>query len=92
MTTLTKFFKYKKNKTDFNKINLIKEIRETVDKIAQTELWFQMESDKNLIDSCIYQRELLLSRYQHLIKNAKLNNFEIPHKYILKSIKGEFTK
>lgn len=89
MLRLVKNIKNKKEKKEFEfyKTKLIKEIHKTVKKIYQTELWFQMESDKNLIDSCIYQRELLYSRYRHLIEKAKFSKIEINPQYLIKSLK-----
>ncbi|OCN02347.1 hypothetical protein A7X67_14560 [Clostridium sp. W14A] len=50
---------------------IIDSIRDVSRKLAYNECWFQTESDENLIDACIYQREELKSRYRYLLKLAK---------------------
>ena len=50
---------------------IIDSIREVSRQLSYNECWFQMESDENLIDACIYQREELKSRYRYLLKLAK---------------------
>ena len=42
--------------------------------MAKTDNWFQMESNDDLIEACIYQKEFLNSRYKYLINKVKLNN------------------
>ena len=51
--------------------NLLDEIKEVGRMLSCNEVWFQMECDENLIDSCIYQREALQARYRYLLAAAK---------------------
>ncbi|HHV33034.1 DUF2508 family protein [Caproiciproducens sp. LBM24188] len=53
------------------KQRLLEEIKEVVRLIACNDNWFEQESDENLIDACIYQREELYSRYRYLLKAAR---------------------
>lgn len=55
-------------------LELLEEIKEVCSEMAKTENWFQMESNDDLIEACIYQREFLNSRYKYLINKVKLNN------------------
>ena len=50
---------------------IVDAIRDVSRQLAYNECWFQLESDKNLIDACIYQREALRSRYRYLLELAK---------------------
>ncbi|MFU0833157.1 MAG: DUF2508 domain-containing protein [Oscillospiraceae bacterium] len=54
-----------------NRQQIIDAIRDISRRLAYNECWFQLESDENLIDACIYQREELKSRYRYLLKLAK---------------------
>lgn len=70
---------YKTEKNDIKANNkeiqsLIDEIRDVCRQMDQTEVWFQMESNSDLIDACIYQREVLKARYRYLISQARLQN------------------
>ncbi|XOQ44625.1 MAG: DUF2508 domain-containing protein [Clostridium sp.] len=56
---------------DINRQQIIDAIRDVSRQLAYNECWFQLESDENLIDACIYQREELRSRYRYLLKLAK---------------------
>ncbi len=55
-------------------LELLEEIKEVCSEMAKTENWFQMESNDDLIEACIYKREFLNSRYKYLINKVKLNN------------------
>jgi len=50
---------------------IIGAIRDVSRQLAYNDCWFQLESDENLIDACIYQRQELRSRYRYLLKLAK---------------------
>lgn len=56
---------------DLDRRQIIDAIRDVSRRLAYNECWFQLESDENLIDACIYQREELKSRYRYLLKLAK---------------------
>lgn len=53
---------------------LISEIRDVYSQLKYTEKWFQFEEDDDLIDACIYQREVLNAKYKYLIRKAKQEN------------------
>lgn len=77
MNILKKMEIHKKNKTsksDFKKRNdLIEEIKSICNEMDKTNLWFQMESDSDLIEACIHQREVLNARYRYLMNKIKLD-------------------
>ena len=50
---------------------IVDEIREVSRLIACNDCWFELESDENLIEACIYQRGELNSRYRYLLKSAR---------------------
>ena len=62
-----------KSKVEYNN-NLIREIHDVCRQIAQTELWFQMECNDDLIEACIHQREVLQAKYKYLVSKARENN------------------
>ena len=39
--------------------------------IAYNDMWFEMEDDNDLMEACIYQREILKARYRYLLRKAK---------------------
>ena len=41
------------------------------DELDKTEMWFECESDPDLIDACLYQKEQLNARYRYLLKKIK---------------------
>lgn len=67
--------RYKVNKSHFER-SLLKEIKKTTLSLFYTDMWFNIETDKDLIDSCIYQREALNARYATLLAQAKNNNMK----------------
>lgn len=91
MFPLINFIQNIKQKRTFqmNKASLTKEIHKTVSKLAQTDLWFQMEENENLIKSCVYQRNLLINKYQNLLSQAKIYNIKINPSYLINPTKGE---
>ena len=84
MMNLIKMIKPKNNTVNHTikkqNLELIEEIKEVCSEIAKTENWFQMESNIDLIEACIYQRECLNSKYKYLIKKFKLNNDKLNNK------------
>ncbi len=56
-----------------NRSNLVDEIKEVCRKLDQTETWFQMENDEDLIEACIHQGEVLNARYRYLLNRIKLD-------------------
>ncbi len=59
---------------NLHKKSLLEEIKKTSRSLSYTDMWFNCETDSDLIDSCIYQREALNARYSTLIMQAKNNN------------------
>lgn len=59
-------------------ISLLAEIKDVQRQLSCTERWFQMESDEDLIDACIYQREVLNARYRYLMRKAKRDKVYFP--------------
>ena len=53
---------------------LIRDIREVRRQLEAAHAYFAMESDEDLLDAAIYQREALHARYRHLLRLAKENN------------------
>lgn len=62
---------YEEEKSEPDGKGIVDAIREVVQQLAYNECWFQLESDENLIEACIYQREELKSRYRYLLNLAK---------------------
>ena len=58
-------------KSDADKQKLLLEIKEISRLLVYNEYWFQLESNTDLIDACIYQREELQARYRYLLSEAK---------------------
>ncbi len=50
---------------------LLQEIYEVNRLIHCNDVWFDAESDEDLIESCIYQRESLRARYRYLLAAAR---------------------
>ena len=64
--------KMKKPQEGYQPANeLFMEIEMVCRQIEQVEACFQMTSDEDLLDSCIYQMESLHARYRYLMKKAK---------------------
>lgn len=47
------------------------EIRATVAELRAVRNWFDIESDCDLMEACIYKLESLEARYRYLLKQAK---------------------
>ena len=62
---------YEEEKSGPDEQKIIDSIREVIRQLAYNECWFQLESDGDLIEACIYQREELKSRYRYLLNLAK---------------------
>lgn len=74
MVNITKILRPRNNNSEKQNLEILEEIKEVCSEMAKTENWFQMESNEDLIEACIYQREFLNSRYKYLINKVKLNN------------------
>ena len=53
---------------------LIRELREVQRQLNNVQAYFAMESDDDLLDAAIYQREALEARYRYLLRQAKASN------------------
>lgn len=51
---------------------ILEEIHEVKRRKACNERWFQMESDEDLVEACIYEREELAARYRYLLRQARI--------------------
>lgn len=51
--------------------SLLEEIRSTLSRLNAARLWFDSESDPDLIEACVYQIESLEASYRYLLKQAK---------------------
>ena len=81
MLNIIKFLKFKKEPPNCGAVilekqnmELFKEIKDVCSEMAKTENWFQTESNSDLIEACIYQKEFLNSKYRYLINMVKTNN------------------
>ena len=52
---------------------LIQDIREVRRQLEGIHAFFAMESDEDLLDAAIYQREALQARYRYLLRLAREN-------------------
>ena len=50
---------------------LIQDIREVRRQLEGTHAFFALESDEDLLDAAIYQREALQARYRYLLRLAR---------------------
>ena len=64
---------FKKEKLNNKNKAIMEEIKKTGRLIELNSIWFDSEKNHDLIDSCIYQRESLLNKYNYLISTAKKN-------------------
>jgi len=53
---------------------LIRDIREVRRQLEAAYAFFALETDEDLLDAAIYQREALQARYRYLLRLAKGNN------------------
>jgi len=50
---------------------LLEDIREVKRQLKSNHAFFAMESDEDLLDAAIYQREALQARYRYLLRRAR---------------------
>ncbi|MCL2298638.1 MAG: YaaL family protein [Firmicutes bacterium] len=53
---------------------LIQDIREVRRQLEAVQAFFALETDEDLLDAAIYQREALQARYRYLLRLARENN------------------
>ena len=51
--------------------DLLTSIRDICRRLELADARFEMESDDDLIEACIYEREALRARYRYLLRRAK---------------------
>lgn len=47
------------------------QLRDCLDELRHNQSQYDLESDPDLIEACIYQRAALLSRYRYLLRQAR---------------------
>ncbi len=71
-----KYFPKKENKIEKLKseerAKTTMQLQEVCEQIRQTDAWFQMESDSDMIEACIHQREMLAAKYRYLLGKIKI--------------------
>lgn len=50
---------------------LLEELREVHRRLACNEAWFQLETDEDLVEACVYERQSLLAQGRSLFERAK---------------------
>ena len=66
--------------------SLIRDIHEVCMMIECVGSRFELQSDYDLIDECIYQMEALRARYRYLLRLAKESGVHYPQKSNLKYV------
>ena len=51
---------------------ILEELDEVMRRNACNERWFQLESDEDLVEACVYESRELAARYRYLLRQAKL--------------------
>ena len=64
----------KKHNPTIERNRLIQDIREVRQQLEAAHAFFALETDEDLLDAAIYQREALQARYRYLLRLAKVNN------------------
>lgn len=57
--------------TPSNEEELLNEIRATVKELNGARMWFESESDEDLIESCVHRIASLEAKYRYLLRTAK---------------------
>ena len=89
---LQEFFSAKKAKTEFSKAAkpdidpIIFEISQVIEQINCVRSRFDYITDHDMIDSCIYEEQALISRYSHLISLARKQGITCGHAQNLLSL------
>ena len=65
------FGKIRKEDAPDEREQLIRDIREVRRQLEAAYAYFALESDEDLLDSAIYQREALQARYRYLLRLAR---------------------
>ena len=65
-------------KTEEQPHELLIAIRDTCRRMDNAKLRFEMESDSDLIEACIYEMESLRARYRYLLRMARMQGITAP--------------
>ena len=65
-------------KTEDQPHALLTAIRDVCRLLDNAKLRFEMESDSDLIEACIYEMEALRARYRYLLRMARLQGITAP--------------
>ena len=65
-------------KTEEQPHELLTAIRDTCRRMDNAKLRFEMESDSDLIEACIYEMESLRARYRYLLRMARMQGITAP--------------
>ena len=60
---------------------LLEDIREVQRQLALSNARFDMQSDRDLIDACIYEQEALRARYRYLLGQVREQGLRAPVTY-----------
>ena len=58
--------------------HLLDEIKEVSRLLACNRQWFELESNQDMIEACIYEDRALQARYRHLLDVAKQQGIAVP--------------
>lgn len=72
---MIRLFKKRMSKNEIKRIEEEKRIKNEIEKIRaeieKTNMWFETETNDNLIEACIHQRNSLSAKYQYFIEKLK---------------------
>ena len=65
-------------KTEDQPHELLTAIRDVSRQLDNAKLRFEMESDSDLLEACLYEMEALRARYRYLLRMARLQGITAP--------------
>ena len=74
MTKMQEHSKLRREGGPDSRDQLIRDIREVRRQLEAVHACFALETDEDLLDAAIYQREALQARYRYLLRLARENN------------------
>ena len=60
---------------------LLEDIREVCRQMEQVKVRFDMQSDADLVDACIYEQAALQARYRYLLEQVRRQGMTAPKMY-----------
>ncbi|MBE6793201.1 MAG: DUF2508 family protein [Ruminococcaceae bacterium] len=60
---------------------LLEDIREVCRQMEQVKIRFDMQSDADLVDACIYEQAALQARYRYLLEQVRRQGMTAPKMY-----------